>query len=91
MTLLIGEKRSCAPGRGPGSSAPATLAQLQPLSSSTMAFARRATRCSASPSRASPISARRSASDKKPPRIIYPSRIDPDPLVKQLSGSHKSE
>ena len=39
---------------------------------STMAFARRATRCSSSPSRASPIRARRSLAERNPSRIMPP-------------------
>src|SRR6266700_3283294 len=68
-------------------SAPATRAQLQPLSSRTIAFARRAIRCSARPSRAIAVNVCRSASERKPPRIMNPSRIDAGCPVKHFSGS----
>src|SRR5262249_36850151 len=65
--------------------------QFQPLFKRTIAFARRATRCSTRPSRATAISAPRSAADKNPGRIINHTRIHLAPSVnQQLLGSSLS-
>src|SRR5271154_2276525 len=51
----------------------ATSWQLKPSSNRTSAVARRVTRPAAKPSRANAISALRSSSQRKPPRIMRPS------------------
>src|SRR5271167_580409 len=61
------------------------LLQLMPLSNSTSALARLVTRPAAKPSRASAISALRSSSMRKPPRIIWPSESHPPPNAKHFS------
>src|SRR6266446_2482417 len=72
-------------------SADPTSSQFQPSFKRTIAFARRATRCSTRPSRATAISAPRSAADKNPGRIINHTRIHLAPGVNQrLLGSSLS-
>src|ERR1700691_5461130 len=63
----------------------ATCSQLIPLSNSTRALARLVTRPAAKPSRASAISALRSSSIRKPPRIMRPSESDPPPNARHFS------
>jgi len=57
------------------SNASATCWQLQPLSNSTSAFARRVIRDVAEPSRTNATSWSRSSALRKPPRIMLPSGI----------------
>lgn len=61
----------------------AIASQLMPWSSSTSAFARRAKRCAADPSRASSIRSCRDTLSRNPGRIIGPVESNSDPLGKR--------
>src|SRR5450631_968159 len=64
----------------------ATSWQLRPLSKSTRAFARRVTRPAAKPSRVNAISALRSSSLRKPPRIMRPCESGQRPNTRHFVG-----
>ena len=69
--------------RSSSNSAAAIASQLMPWSSSTSAFARRARRRAADPSRASSIRSCRDTLSRNPGRIIGPVESNSDPLGKR--------